>query len=232
MSRRGDRMLTRPTMVCIALAVIASLSTSACGSASKSGGRRPTGAVEFQGMSLLPVDEINDIVDYTEVVAVVTVTAEIFEELPANDDQPVFFKRFLHVSVDEILLDTGVAIETSVTLQVLGAFKSDGELLQETVDGAPHIEVGRQYVVSLIRDGDYWIPQDPMAVFEYPDGRVSMNGHRQAQTIPIDGLTSSELRTLLTQTPRDTIAEEYLELPSLERSAAVAEERSEGDSAN
>ncbi|MGH3691784.1 MAG: hypothetical protein ACRDWD_06935 [Acidimicrobiia bacterium] len=185
---------------------------------------------------LFPSDTLTDLVSYADQVSIVSVQDE--EALPADPADVERGEGYVGRDATLELQDTiwhregAPSKGESLRITTEGWVLQDGRRLRFANWGAPRLEVGRQYVLPLVRvrsEGVGWTVLSTYAVLPFDGQRITTEGVLEGGPSPIleevAGMTPGELAELLARTPPDPLAAKYAHLDPEKRVEKVFREK-------
>lgn len=214
----------------LAISCALTIALAACGidpSASDSDRYVAVRTVATQGMDVLPQRRPRDMIDFGDAVVDVRVASERFEEFEGSAGAGLgnTVQRFVALEVDSVLWGDDLGQDSTVEIQTLGGYMTEAGYVSEVASGAPTLEVGHHYIISLFKLGDEWSQQTGQTVFSVVNGSVDMSDHALRISFPFDGLSIADLSNQLALIPADPLVEQYRNLDAVQRLERVQENR-------
>lgn len=183
-----------------------------------------------------PSDTASDVVSYADHVALVTAVSEAEEPqtavpTPAGSSLPAIPRR-VTFRVDRLLWSrpNAPAASATVTAKWCGWVIAAGKRTPCATTGMPWVFVGGQYVMPIALDRGAFVPIQPLAVFRFNDGAVTLEEQdtplaRQLANASLDGVAG-----VFANAVADPVSVRYGGLSPRARLAAVMAARSSASS--
>jgi hypothetical protein len=214
---------------------------SALGALIGCGGSRSTSQVVVgEGSGRFPDHTLSDWVSYADQLSVVLVTAQ--EALPADNGTLArgegYIGRIVTLKINRTLWtreSTGPSAKGNIRIVTYGWVLQDGMRYQFAGLGGPRLEVGRRYVLPLVRaprDGVAWTALSVASTIPLEGALMTTEriiGQPSRIASSLEGRAPAALARLLARTPPDPIAARFWRLSPDARVHAVLRARPAAD---